>query len=541
MKRIFFFMLLLVLASALVMAGGKQDDSSKPAAKQEADTATTGPQSGGVLVFARSGDSVGLDPARETDGESFYGSTQIFDTLVEFTPGTTAVQPALAEKWEVSDDGLEFTFYLRKGVKFHDGTDFNADAVKFSFDRQFVESHPYFEMGPWKYWGYMDMSSIVDSIEVVDDYTVKFYLQKVEAPFLANLAMDFAAIVSPAAVEKFGAEFPSNPVGTGPFTFASWKKDDSIVLNGNKDYWGEGPYLDRLIIRVIPDATARYLALKNGEVDVIDFPSADDLELMAEDANIELIQQPGLNVGYIAMNCEKEPFDNKLVRQAMNYAVDRQAIIDAVYGSAGQVAKNPIPPTMWSYNDDIVPYPYDPEKAKALLTEAGYPDGFTTDLWAMPVARPYNPNARRIAEIVQADFAEIGVESEIVSYDWGTYLDRTDTGEHSMAMLGWTGDNGDPDNFLFVLLSIPAAQVPAGNIAFWKNEAFNDRIVQAKETFDQVERTRLYEEAQEIFNEEAPWITIAHSVVTVPVRNKVKNFVIYPTGKRVFQRVWLEQ
>ncbi len=535
-------MLLLVLATALVMAGGKQEESVETPAPETKTTAavSTGPQTGGVLVFARSGDSVGLDPGRETDGESFYGSTQIFDTLVEFAPGTTEVQPALAERWDVTADGLEFTFHLRRGVKFHDGTPFNADAVKFSFDRQFVEDHPYFDLGPWQYWGYMDMSSIIDRIEVVDDYTVKFFLQKVEAPFLANLAMDFAAIVSPTAVAQYGIEFKNKPVGTGPFKFVSWTKDDNIVLDANKDYWGEGPYLDRVIIRVIPDATARYLALKNGEVDVIDFPSAEDLELMEADPNIELIQQAGLNVGYIAMNNDKAPFDNKMVRQAMNYAIDRQAIVDAVYGSAGQVAKNPLPPTMWSYNDSIDPYPYDPAMARKLLAEAGFPNGFTTDLWAMPVARPYNPNARRIAEIVQADLAEIGVEAEIVSYDWGTYLDKVDAGEHMMGMLGWTGDNGDPDNFLFVLLSAAAADA-GGNIAFWRNPRFNELIIEAKETFDQTRRTQLYEQAQVLFHEDAPWVPLAHSVVTVPVRTNVRNFVIYPTGKRVFQRVWLEK
>jgi ABC-type transport system substrate-binding protein len=287
MKRIFSFMLLLVLTTALVMAGGRQEEPAGSAAQEAELVASDGPQMGGVLVFARSGDSVGLDPGRETDGESFYGSTQIFDTLVEFAPGTTAVQPALAESWNVSDDGLVFTFNLRQGVMFHDGTPFNAEAVKFSFDRQFVEDHPYYDLGPWQYWGYMDMSSIIDRIEVVDDYTVAFYLQKVEAPFLANLAMDFAAIVSPTAVAEYGIEFKNNPVGTGPFRFVSWTKDDSIVLDANREYWGEGPYLDRLILRVIPDATARYLALKNGEVDIIDFPSAEDLELMDQDPNIE--------------------------------------------------------------------------------------------------------------------------------------------------------------------------------------------------------------------------------------------------------------
>jgi peptide/nickel transport system substrate-binding protein len=540
MKRIFSFMLLLVLTTALVMAGGRQEEPAGSAAQEAELVASDGPQMGGVLVFARSGDSVGLDPGRETDGESFYGSTQIFDTLVEFAPGTTAVQPALAESWNVSDDGLVFTFNLRQGVMFHDGTPFNAEAVKFSFDRQFVEDHPYYDLGPWQYWGYMDMSSIIDRIEVVDDYTVTFYLQKVEAPFLANLAMDFAAIVSPTAVAEYGIEFKNNPVGTGPFRFVSWTKDDSIVLDANREYWGEGPYLDRLILRVIPDATARYLALKNGEVDIIDFPSAEDLELMDQDPNIELIQQPGLNVGYIAMNNDKPPFDNVLVRRAMNHAIDREAIIEAVYGSAGTVANNPIPPTMWGYNDDLTGYDYDPDRARELLAEAGLADGFETDLWAMPVARPYNPNARRIAEIVQADLAEVGVQAEIVSYDWGTYLDRVDAGDHMMGMLGWTGDNGDPDNFLFVLLSAAAADA-GGNIAFWRNPQFNELIIEAKETFDQDRRTELYEEAQVIFEEDAPWVPLAHSVVTVPVRTSVRNFVIYPTGKRVFQRVWLEQ
>jgi ABC-type transport system substrate-binding protein len=295
-----------------------------------------------------------------------------------------------------------------------------------------------------------------------------------------------------------------------------------------------------LILKVIPDATSRWLALQKGEVDLIDFPSAEDLPAMRENKDVQLIQQPGLNVGYLALNTQKKPFDNKWVRQAMNYAIDQTEIIAAVYGDQGQVAKNPLPPTIWSYNDDIEDYGYDTAKAKELLSKAGYPNGFEMELWAMPVARPYNPNARKIAEIMQAQLSKVGIKAEIVSYEWGTYLDKTDMGEHQAAMLGWTGDNGDPDNFLWVLLSAPAAELPAGNIALWKDAKFTELARKAKETTDQDERTKLYREAQVVFHEEAPWVPIAHSVVTVPAKESVKNFVIYPTGKRVFKHVYLE-
>ena len=529
MKKALFLVLVLASLAMIFVAGCKKE------------TAAVDEKSGGVLVFGRSGDSVSLDPARETDGESFYATHQVFDTLVEFKTGTTEVVPALATSWDVSDDNLTYTFHLRKGVKFHDGTPMNADAVVFSLDRQLSEDHPYYDYGPWKYWtNYMGMSDIVESITAKDELTVVFKLQKPEAPFIANLAMDFAGIVSPTAYKADPEGFASNPVGTGPFKFVSWTKDSDIVLDRNEDYW-EPVYLDRLILKVIPDATARWLALQKGEVDIIDFPAADDLPAMKADPDIQLIQQAGLNVGYLALNCEKEPYDDVRVRQAMNYAINRDEIITAVYGSAGQAAKNPIPPIMWSYNDDIKPYPYDPKKAKALLAEAGYPNGFKTELWAMPVARPYNPDARKIAEIMDAQLSKVGIETEIISYEWGTYLDKTDTGEHQAAMLGWTGDNGDPDNFLWVLLSAPAAVPPAGNIAFWKNDEFTALIKEAKETADTPRRTELYLEAQEVFHEEAPWVTIAHSVVTLSASNAVQNFKISPTGTRVFKSVWLEK
>ncbi len=496
---------------------------------------------GGVLVFGRSGDSVGLDPARETDGESFYIADNVYENLVEFKPGTTEIQPGLAEKWDVSKNGLEFVFTLRKGVKFHDGTDLNADAVVFSIARQLDKKHPFYKYGPWKYWGAMGMNGIVKDIVKVDDLKVKIILKKKEAPFLANLAMQFASIVSPAAAAKYKADFKNHPVGTGPFKFVQWIKDDSIVLERNDNYWREKAFLDRLILKVIPEATARYLALKKGEVDVIDFPSPEDIDNIKKDSNMKVVEQPGLNVGYMAMNMSKKPFDNKLVRQAVSYAVNKKDIITAVYGNQGVPAKNPIPPTMWSYNDSIDDYKYDPKKAKELLKKAGFENGFETTIWAMPVARPYNPNGKKVAEILQSQLKEVGIRVKIVSYEWGTYLDKLDNLEHDMCLIGWTGDNGDPDNFLYVLLSIESTNKPAQNYAYWKNKKFDSLIRKAKETLDQKKRDKLYREAQEVFHDDAPWVPLAHSVVVEPMKKSVMGFKLSPLGKREFKSVWIKK
>ncbi len=252
-----------------------------------------------------------------------------------------------------------------------------------------------------------------------------------------------------------------------------------------------------------------------------------------------VLEQEGLNVGYLAFNTEIKPFDNKTVRQALNLAINKQAIIDVVFQGAGKAATNPIPPTIWSYNEAIQDYPYDPEKAKAMLAEAGASD-LKTNIWAMPVQRPYNPNARRMAELIQEDWAQVGVEAEIVTFEWGEYLKRSRMGEHETILLGWTGDNGDPDNFLFVLLGCEAAKDSA-NRARWCNREFDDLLLAAKAVSDIDERTKLYEDAQVIFKEEAPWVTIAHSVVFKPVRAEVVDFRIDPFGGHVFYGVDLKE
>jgi dipeptide transport system substrate-binding protein len=256
---------------------------------------------------------------------------------------------------------------------------------------------------------------------------------------------------------------------------------------------------------------------------------------MRQNPDIELLEQEGLNVGYLAFNTQKPPFDNVRVRQALNMAINKDAIIEAVFQGAGTVAKNPIPPTIWSYNENVQDYPYDPDQAKQILEEEGVGD-LKTNIWAMPVQRPYNPNARRMAELIQADWREVGVDAEIVSFEWGEYLKRSLAGEHQTILLGWTGDNGDPDNFLYVLLSCDAAKDGA-NRARWCYKPFDDLLIQAKRTADKTERTRLYEEAQVVFKEQAPWVTIAHSIVFKPIRKEVVGFKISPFGHHYFYGV----
>ena len=506
-----------------------------------------------TLVYCSEASPEGFNPSLYTAGTTFDASSRnVFNRLVEFERGSTNIEPALAESWEVSDDGLVYTFHLRPGVKwqasdnFTPTRDFNADDVLFSFNRQLDPEHPYHNVsgGSYEYFQGMDMPNLLKSVEKTDDMTVVMTLNQPEAPMIANLGMDFATIMSAEYADAMMAAgtpemFDLEPIGTGPFQMVRYVKDERIDYRAFDDYWRGRAPIDRLVFLITIDPTQRYNKLQAGECHIMPYPNPADLEAMMADPNINVMQQEGLNVGYLAMNTEKDPFTDVRVRQAINMAIDRDAIIEAVYLGAGVIAKNPIPPTIWSYNDAITDYEYDPEQAKALLAEAGYPDGFSTDLWAMPVQRPYNPNAQRMAEMMQADLAEIGINAEIVSFEWGEYLDRSKNGEHQMLLLGWTGDNGDPDNFLHVLLGCAAAT--GANRARWCHEPFDDLLQQAKQSSDPDERTRLYEEAQVIFKEEAPWVTIAHSVVFMPMLNNVQNYKIDPFGGHPFYGVDLAE
>ncbi len=495
-----------------------------------------------TLVYCSEGSPEGFTPAFYTSGTTFDAtSRQLYNRLVEFKRGTVDPVPGLAESWDVTEDGLIYTFHLRHNVKFHTTPwftptrDFNADDVLFSFNRQWKQDDPWHKVsgGNFPYFNDMSFPQILKSITKADDYTVVFTLNRPEAPFISEVGMDFASIQSAEYADKMmkagtPEKFDRFPVGTGPFVFVNYQPDAIIRYTANPSYWNGRPKIDNLVFAITPDPSVRFAKLKADECQIIAFPNPADLPAMKADPNLKVLSGAALNIGYWAFNTEKKPFDDVRVRRAMAMAIDKKAILNSVFLGTGVNAVNLIPPNLWSYNKDVKDYPYDPDAAKKLLAEAGYPNGFSTDIWAMPVQRPYNPNARRMAESIQADLAKIGVNARIVTYEWGEYLKRVRQGDHQTVLLGWSADIGDPDNFFYVLLSCAAAK--NGSASRWCNKDYDDLVTRAKQLTTRSQRTPLYEKAQVIMHQEVPLVPIAHSVVSVPMRKNVVGFQLSPLG-----------
>lgn len=494
---------------------------------------------GGTLVFAQAQDTVLLDPHDISDGFSANNTVNMFDTLVQFRADGTQVEPALAESWSASSDGLVWTFKLRRGVKFHDGTPFNAEAVKFNYERQIDAKNPYHH-GTFEYAEFTFQN--VKTVDVVDEFTVKFTLSAPYAPFISNMAMFSTAISSPTAIKKWGKDYFKHPTGTGAFRFVEWVQKDHITMEANKDYWRGRPCVDRLIIRGIPDNTVRLLEMEKGTAQVMQQVNPPDYDRIRGNKDLVLVTAPGLNVGYLAMNTGKEPFNDARVRRAVNHAINRDALVKAFYGGVGAPATNPMPPTIWGYNTAVKPYEFSPAKAKQLLNEAGYPGGINTELWWPNRARPYLTQPQKIAEALQSQLAQGGIQAKLVTFEWGTYLAKVRSGEHPMAILGWTGDNGDPDNFIYVLLDRDNAEKgKASNIAFYSSGAVHDLLIKAQQVSAQSERAKLYEKVQQIIHDDAPWAPLVHAARVLAHRSQVQNVVSHPLDLMWFARVWISK
>lgn len=501
------------------------------------------------LVFCSEGSPAGFDTAQYTSATDNDAAEPIYNRLVEFERGATAVQPALAEKWQVSADGLQYTFHLRPGVKFHSNQtftptrDFNADDVLFTFQRMLDKQQPLRKAYPteFPYFVSMGLDKTIAKVEKTDPMTVVFTLNNVDAAFIQNLAMSFAAILSAEYADHLlAAGKPSDinqkPIGTGPFVFQHYQKDSQIRYKGNQNYWKpEDVKIDNLIFSINIDPSVRIQKLRRNECQVTLHPRPADLPKLKTDQQLQVLSKPGFNLGYIAYNTRHAPFDQLQVRQAMDMAVNKPAIIQAVYQDAGQLAVNAMPPTQWSYDDTLKDQPYDPEKAKALLKQAGVKEGTEITLWAMPVQRPYNPNAKLMAEMLQADWSKLGFKVRIVSYEWGEYLKRMKSGEHDIALIGWTGDNGDPDNWLGTLYSCGA--IGSNNYSLWCDQQYDQLVQQAKQVTDREQRSALYQQAQQRLKQQVPITPVAHSTVNQPISAKVHDFKVSPFGRNAFSGV----
>lgn len=499
-----------------------------------------------------------FNPQIVTDAPSYNASAiTIYSKLLGFEPGTTKMIPGLAESYTISKDEKVYTFKLRKGVKFQTTPyfkptrDFNADDVLFSINRQRQKDHPFHMVSGGIYTQYENnIKDAIKEITALDPYTVQITLSEVQAPFLAYMAGNYMSILSSEYADQLAREDKKNnidqfPIGTGPFAFVSYSKDSLIRYVAHPDYWDKKSYkgkkenrIDKLIFAITPDQTVRYQKLKAGECHFVTLPSIVDLDDMRANKNVVVLGQEGLNVGYLAMNVTKKPFDNVLVRQAVAHALNRKVYLDAIYHGTGIVASNPVPPALWSYDKTLKDYEFNIEKSKALLKQAGLADGFETELITLPVTRPYNPDGKKMGELMQADLAKVGIKVKLTTFDWPTFLKKARSGDQQMIQFGWTGNN-DPDTFLNDLLSCASVET-GNNAARWCNKDFNDLVLKARSVTDQKKRAELYKKAQKIFKTEAPWVTIAHAKVFRVMEKGIKNFKIDPFGYDYFDNVEME-
>ncbi|ACB86200.1 ABC transporter substrate-binding protein [Natranaerobius thermophilus] len=510
---------ILVLTVGLMFTACGGDDNGDPDKDSNGEKASDQDP----FIIARAGDSDILDPNYATSEEDMDVVFQIFEGLLRFEDDDLNVGPGLANEWESSEDGKTWTFYLRDDVTFHDGSEFNAEAVEFSFMRVLDEDHEYHGVidAGWSYLDYL-MGDVINDVRAVDDYVVEFELEQKFAPFETYMAYYSQFIVSPEAVKEHGENFVNHPTGTGPFKMVEWDRGDYIRLETYDDYWGELPEIDTLIFKDIPEASTRLMELETGSVDVAKNVPPEQRETLEMLEEAELVEIPGANLFYMALNHDVEPLNDVKVRRAINHAIDVDQIIDEIYQGMATRAINALPPTVFSFDDTAGPYEYDPDKAEELLAEAGYEDGFEIELNTFVYSRTYVDNPVQVAEVIASDLRAVGIDAQIITNEWAQHSDLTVNMEHDLALTGWF-DIPYPSNFLRTLV------LEAGYNAYQPEELM-DMSNEAWATYDEEEQEEIYREIQQRFHEDVPLIPIAHSNYTAAVRNDVEGFVLDTIG-----------
>jgi peptide/nickel transport system substrate-binding protein len=488
-----------------------------------------------VLVVGQIAEPKSLDPSADTAVNDFRILMNIYDGLTRYKDGTLEVEPSLATEWTISDDGMTYTFKLREGVMFHDGTPFNAEAVKFTFDRMLDESHPYHDTGPFPLAFYF---SSVDTVTVVDEGTVEFKLKEPYAPFLSNLAYPTGLIVSPEAVKTHGKDFGRNPSGTGAFKFDSWEANAKVVVTRNESYWDGASPLEAVVYRPITDANTRIAEMLSGGLDVMVEVPPDSLQQFKSDSTFTVYEQAGPHVWFLILNAKEGPFATKEIRQAANYAINKKALVENILQGTADVAAGPTPPAFaWAYNDSLSPYPYDPEKAKALLSEAGYNGDEVTFYVTEGGSGMLDPVAMGTA--IQADLQAVGMKVNIETYEWNTFLGKVNPGlegKADMAEMAWM--TNDPDTLPFLALRSEAWPDKGGfNSGYYSNPKVDDLLNKARQATDQSERAMLYKEMQQIVQEDAPWVFVANWKQNAVTKASVENFKLQPSFFLMLQKV----
>ena len=476
-----------------------------------------------TLTYAQGADPRGLDPALVDDGESSKPIVQMYEGLTKFGDSNTEVEPCLAESWDISEDGLTYTFHLRQGVKFHDGTDFNAEAVKYNIDRQTVNKTSDMLYADFVFGD-------VAACNVVDEYTVEVVLSKPSTPFLNNLAMSLGApMVSPTACEAAGNNLNEAPCGTGPYKFVRWDKNEAVVLERNEEYWGEKGVSKEIVFRTITDNSARVVALTNGEVDIIDGIDANVVDQITA-AGCLLNKTEGMNINYLAYNTQK--LTDPDVRRALSEAVNVPELVQSLYRGYASEATSILPSFMPGYSADVTQTQYDPEDAQAVLAEKGITE---IHMLTYTNPRPYNTaTGQTLAEAIQGYWDKVGVKCTIDAYDWTTYKEKIGTGDYDVCLYGWIGDNGDPDNFLNLLASEDIEM----NVAQYHDEEFNQMLSDAASLPNGDERNAAYADMEQKVADENVWLPISHQENLAAYVGNVQNFIYHPTGNTFLSQTY---